>query len=88
MSLKKNEEDGVKMFWTALATTGVLAAAGFPARDATAALGRVRAAVTVPTSAEASWRDAGGLVVLAGVLFGAAIGLRRRTPIAPTRRPD
>ena len=76
------------MFWMALATTGVLAAAGFPARDTTAAIGRLRAAATTPTNAGASWRDAGGLVLLAGGMFGAAIGLRRRTPGAPTRRPD
>lgn len=78
----------MKLLWIALATTGVLAAAGFPARDATAAIGRLRVAATSPTSADASWYDAGGLVLLAGGMFGAAVGLRRRAPIAPMRRPD
>ena len=78
----------MKMFWIALATTGVLAASGFPARDASAALARLRASASVRTNADASWHDAGGLVLLAGAMFGAAVGLRRRDPAAPTRRQD
>lgn len=76
------------MFWIALATTGVLAASGFPARDATAAMTRLRASASVRTNADASWHDTGGLVLLAGAMFGAAIGLRRRAPLAPMRRQD
>lgn len=78
----------MRTFWMALATTGMLAATGFPARDATAAIGRLRVATTSPTNADSSWYDAGGMLLLAGGMFGAAVGLRRRAPIAPMLRPD
>ena len=67
----------MKVLATALAI-GILAAAGFPVREASSTVGQLRASVQRQALTDGPWQDAGALVMLAGVMFGAAIGLQRR----------
>src|SRR3954465_9334507 len=51
-------------------------APGFPVRDASSTVGQLRASVQRQALMDGPWHDAGSLVVLAGVMFGAARGGR------------